>query len=175
MNGQKLGTVTSFNTWAQLFQTMAQRGSLKGCTSHISSYKAEPKWRDNNISLGSMVKLMRSFVISIFLYFCESWTLTAELEKRLQASEMRCYQRLLSILYTNHITDEEVCRKIQAAIFGENVELLTIVKKKNNVVLPCLNVFLSSKDNFAGHSEWKKEVDRRSAEETILKSGQGWT
>ena len=31
---------------------------------------------------------MRSLVISIFLYACESWTLTAELEKRTQAFEM---------------------------------------------------------------------------------------
>ena len=28
---------------------------------------------------------MRSLVISIFLFACESWTLTAELEKRTQA------------------------------------------------------------------------------------------
>ena len=53
--------------------------------------------RDNNISLGSKVKLMRSLVISIFLYACESWTLTAESEKRTQAFEMRCYRRLLNI------------------------------------------------------------------------------
>ena len=43
--------------------------------------KLKPILRDNNISLGSKVKLMRSFVISIFLYACESGTLTAELEK----------------------------------------------------------------------------------------------
>ena len=42
---------------------------------------------------------MRSLVISIFLYACESWTLTAELEKRTQAFEMRCYRRLLNISY----------------------------------------------------------------------------
>ena len=30
--------------------------------------KLKPIWRDNNISLGSKVKLMRSLVISIFLY-----------------------------------------------------------------------------------------------------------
>ena len=46
--------------------------------------KLKPIWRDNNISLGSKVKLMRYLVISIFLYACESWTLTAELEKRTQ-------------------------------------------------------------------------------------------
>ena len=56
---------------------------------------------------------MRPLVISIFLYACESWTLTAELEKRTQAFEMRCYRRLLNISYKDLVTNEEVCRKIQ--------------------------------------------------------------
>ena len=72
---------------------------------------------------------MRSLVISIFLYASESWTLTAELEKRTQAFEMRCYRRLLNISYKDHVTNEEVRRKIQAAI-GEYDELLTLVKKR---------------------------------------------
>ena len=50
---------------------------------------------------------MRSLVVSIFLYACESWTLTAELEKRTQAFEMRCYRRLLNISYKDHVTNEE--------------------------------------------------------------------
>ena len=91
--------------------------------------KLKPIWSDNKISLGSKVKLMCSFVISIFLNACESWTLTAELEKRMQAFEMRCYRRLLIISYKDHVTYEEVRRKIQATI-GEYVELLALVKKR---------------------------------------------
>ena len=71
---------------------------------------------------------MCSLVISIFLYACESWTLTAELEKRMQSFEMRCYCRLLNISYKDHVTNEEVRRKIQTAI-GEYDELLILVKK----------------------------------------------
>ena len=41
------------------------------------------------MSLKSKVKLMQSLVISIFLYACDLLTLTAELEKRTQAFEMR--------------------------------------------------------------------------------------
>ena len=59
----------------------------------------------------------------------ESWTLTAELEKKTQAFEIRCYRRLLNISYKDHVTNEEVRRKIQAAI-GEYDELLTLVKKR---------------------------------------------
>ena len=40
---------------------------------------------------------MRSLVTSIFLYACESWTLTAELQRRIQAMEMRCYRKILHI------------------------------------------------------------------------------
>ena len=68
---------------------------------------------------------MCSFVISIFLNACESWTLTTELEKRMQAFEMRCYRRLLNISYKDHVTYEEVRRKIQATI-GEYGELLAL-------------------------------------------------
>ena len=42
---------------------------------------------------------------------------------------MRCYRRLLNISYKDHVTDEEVRRKIQAAI-GQYDELLTLVKKR---------------------------------------------
>ena len=78
--------------------------------------KLKPIWRDNYISLGSKVKLMRSLVIAIFLYACDSRTLTAELEKRTQAFEMRCYRRLLNSTYKDHVTNEEVRRKIQEAM-----------------------------------------------------------
>ena len=37
--------------------------------------------------------MMCFFIISIFLYACESWTLTAELKGRIQGMEMRCYRK----------------------------------------------------------------------------------
>ena len=86
VKGQKLGTVTSF----KYLGAVVSDGSKPEVLSRIAQAtaaltKLKPIWRDNNISLGSKVKLMRSLVISIFLYTCESWTLTAELEKRMQA------------------------------------------------------------------------------------------
>ena len=71
---------------------------------------------------------MRSLVTSIFLYACESWILTAELQRRIQATEMRCYCKILRISYKDHVTNEEVRAKIQQAI-GSHEDLLTIVKR----------------------------------------------
>ena len=72
---------------------------------------------------------MRSLVTSIFLYACESWTLTAELQRRIQAMEMRCYRKILLISYKDHVTNEEVRAKIQQAIGP--YEDLTIAKRRN--------------------------------------------
>ena len=69
---------------------------------------------------------------------------------------MKCYQRLLNILYKDHFSNKEVCRKIQAAI-GEYNELLTIVKRrKAEIVSKRLNVFWLSNGNPTGHSERKE-------------------
>ena len=57
----------------------------------------KPVWNDRSISLSSKIRLMRSLVTSSFLYACESWTLTAELQRRIQVMEMRCYRTMLRI------------------------------------------------------------------------------
>ena len=71
---------------------------------------------------------MRFLVTSIFLDACESWTFTAELQRRIQAMEMRCYCKILHISYKDLVANEEVHAKIQQAI-GPHEDLLTIVKR----------------------------------------------
>ena len=59
--------------------------------------RLKPVWNDRCISLSYKIRLIRSLVTSIFLYAFESWTLTAELQRRTQAMEMRCYRKILRI------------------------------------------------------------------------------
>ena len=132
VKGQKLGTVTSFRYLGAVISDDSSKPEVLSRIAQATAAltKLKPIWRDINMSLGSNVKLMRSLAISIFLYACESWTLTAELEKRTQAFEMKCYRRLLNISYKDHVTNEEVRRNIQAAIIGEYDELLTLFKER---------------------------------------------
>ena len=97
--------------------------------------KLKPIWSDNKISLGSKVKLMCSFVISIFLNACESWTWTAELEKRVQAFEMRFYRNLQAEL-EDPSSHWRICRTPGP---GQETEA--------KMVWPCFKVFWFSKDN----------------------------
>ena len=48
-----------------------------------------------NITIGSKIRLMRSLVMSICVYACETWTITADIERRIQALEMRRFSKLL--------------------------------------------------------------------------------
>ena len=73
---------------------------------------------------------MRSLVTFIFLYACESWALTSELQRRIQAMETRCYRKILRTLCKDHVINEEVRAKIQQAI-GAHEDLLTNVKRRN--------------------------------------------
>ena len=72
---------------------------------------------------------MHSIVTSILLFACESWTLTAQLQRRIQAIEMRCCRKILHISYKDHVTNEKVRAKIQQAI-GPHEDLLTIVERR---------------------------------------------
>ena len=72
---------------------------------------------------------MRTLMLSIFLYACESWTLRAETERRTKSLEIRCYKRLMNISYKDHVTNEVVRNRIQNAI-GVQDDLLTMVKKR---------------------------------------------
>ena len=106
-------------------------------------------WRDKNISLASKVKLMRTFILSIFLYACESWTLTAEIERKIQALEMRCDRRLLNMSYKDHVMNEEIRSRIQNAI-GVHDDRLTMVKKRK------LRCMATSQDSLTWHRQFCK-------------------
>ena len=80
---------------------------------------------------GNTTALMRTLILFTFPYAYKSWTVTAELERRIQALEMRCYRKLLNISYKDHVTNEEVRSRIQHVIGpGVHDDLLTMVKKR---------------------------------------------
>ena len=91
--------------------------------------KLKVVWNDKFISVSSKIRLLRTIVISVFLYACESWTLDVYLENRIASFEMRCLRRILNIDYRDHVTNVSVREKVTAEI-GKHQELLDIVKSR---------------------------------------------
>ena len=130
IKGQRLEEVENFKyPWA-IISNERSKPEILSRTAQTTAALSRLKiiWKDKNISLTSKVKMMRTLILFTFLYACERWTLTAEIERRIQALELRCYRRLLNISYKVHVTNEEVRNRIQNAI-GVQDDLLTMVKK----------------------------------------------
>ena len=77
--------------------------TLQDCPDHCSTHKAQGHlgWQEDRPQL--KIRLLRSLVMSICLYSRETWTLTAEIERKIQTVEMRSFRRLLGISYKDHI------------------------------------------------------------------------
>ena len=90
---QQPGTVTSFKYPGAVVLDDGLKPEVLSRSAQVTTAQTEQKsvWRDTNIVIESKLYLMRSLVISIFLYACDSWNLTAELKKGTQVAEINCY------------------------------------------------------------------------------------
>lgn len=132
MNGQKLEEVNSFK---YLGATLTRDGC---CTAEIririgmatsAMSRLDRIWRSNSISFSTKHRLYKSLVVSILLYGCETWTLLAATEKKLQAFENKCLRKLLRISYREHKTNAYV-RSTVTSLVGPHEPLLATVKRR---------------------------------------------
>ena len=106
-------------------------------------------------------------LVTSIMYACESWTLTAELQRRIRAMGIKYFRKIPYISYKDHVTNEEVCAKIQQAI-GPHEDLLTIVKRRKLSSINMSFVHQICQNYLARYSEkgkktkqTEKEVERQ--------------
>ena len=85
-------------------------------------------WK-SQISFKTKFLLYKSLVVSILLYGCEAWTLSAETERKFRAFESKSFRKLLGITYHQRKTNEEV-RKMVSDYIGNHEPLLATVKRR---------------------------------------------
>ncbi|KAI8487879.1 hypothetical protein Bbelb_343270 [Branchiostoma belcheri] len=123
MNGEQLEEVDSFT---YLGGTITKDGSsqeevrrrLGVATSAFS--RLSRLWKTNNISFSVKHKLYKALVVTILLYGCETWTLLAQTERKIQSFETKCLRRLLQISYKEHKTNKYVRDLVQSLVVPWN-------------------------------------------------------
>ena len=65
-----------------------------------------------NIEIETRKRLARCYVLSTFLYASKTWTLNADISKKINSFEMWMYRKMLKISYTSHTTNEDVLKRI---------------------------------------------------------------
>ena len=109
--------------------TCAAEVQIRIASATAALTKLNKVWK-SNISFPTRYRVYRSLVISILLYGCESWTLLAETEKRIQAFETKCLRKLLHISYLDHKTNEYVWSKVKSLVGPQEPLLATIKRRK---------------------------------------------
>ena len=78
---------------------------------------------NSKISLKTKINLIRTYVWSSMLYGAESWTITKDMEAKINAAEMWFYRRMLKVSWTQRITNEEILNRV-----GNPVRLLDVIR-----------------------------------------------
>ena len=112
----------------------------------------KPVWNNRSISLSSKIRLM------CFLFTPSSCIHVnhAELQRRMQAMEMRCYCKILYSSYKDHVTNEEVCEDTAGNRTARRPPYYR-KETQTEVVRTCLP-FLRFQNHLARHSERGKKT-----------------
>ena len=132
IDGEKLECVHQFKYLGATITSDARSATeikIRIATATSTLAKLKPIWRNKRISMTSRMHLLRALITSIFLYGCETWTVTAEMEKRINAFEMNCMRRLLQVHYTSHTSNVQI-RELMERFIGKQKALLSIVKQR---------------------------------------------
>ena len=84
-------------------------------------------WPCKTVSFASKFKFCKSLVTSVPLYGCETWTLLANSENKIQAFETKCLREFFRISHLEHKTNDWVRSKINSLV-GPQEPLLATVK-----------------------------------------------
>ena len=79
--------------------------------------------KNTHLSIKTRSRAVKTYVWSVLLYGCETWTISRQMEQRLEALEMWCWRRLLKITWVQRISNEDVLRRM-----GVGKELLLRVR-----------------------------------------------
>ena len=80
---------------------------------------------NRNIRFSTKLNTLKAYVWSILLYGCESWTLSKDLERRLEAAEIWYIRRILKISWTEKKSNEEIMQ-----MTGYKRSLLKTIRKR---------------------------------------------
>ena len=79
--------------------------------------------KSRDITLPSNVQLVKAMVFPVVMYGCESWTIKKAEYPRINVFELRCWRRLLSILWTARTSNQFILKEINPGISLEGMML----------------------------------------------------
>ena len=76
-----------------------------------------------DITLSTKVHLVKAMVFPVVMYGYESWTIKTAKRRRIYAFELRCWRRLLSVLWTARRSNQSILKEIRLGCSLEGLML----------------------------------------------------
>ena len=73
-------------------------------------------FKSRNITLPTKVRLVKEMVSPVVMYGCESWTVEKAEGRRIDAFELWCWRRLLSVPWTARRSNQSILKEISPGI-----------------------------------------------------------
>ena len=80
-------------------------------------------FKSRDITLPTKVHLVKAMVFPVVMYGCESWTVKKAERRRIDASELRCWRRLLRVPWTARRSNQSILKEISPGCSLEGMML----------------------------------------------------
>ena len=68
--------------------------------------------KSRDITLPTKVRLVKAMVFPVIMYGCESWTVKKAEHRRIDALELWCWRRLLTVPWTSRRSNQSILKEI---------------------------------------------------------------
>ena len=80
-------------------------------------------FKNRDITLQTKVRLFKAMVFLVVMYGCESWTVKKAEHRKIDASELRCWRRLLRVPWTPRRSNQSILKEISPGCLLEGLML----------------------------------------------------
>ena len=84
--------------------------------------------KSRDITLSTKVRLVKAMVFPMVMYGCESWTIRKAEHQRIDAFELWCWRRLLSVPWTARRSNQSILKEISPGCSLEGLMLKLILQ-----------------------------------------------
>ena len=81
-------------------------------------------FKSRDITLSKKVHLVKAMVFPVVMYGCESWTIKKAEHRRIEAFELWCWRRFLSIPWTARRSNQSILKEISPGCSLEGLMLM---------------------------------------------------
>ena len=114
-------------------------------------------FKSRDITLLTKVHIVKAMFFPVFMYGCESWTIKKAERQRIDAFELWCWRRLLSVSWTTRRSNQSILKEISP---GCSLEGLTLKLQLQYFGHLMLRADLFEKTLMLGKIEGRRRADR---------------